>query len=91
MDAAVARWIGGKEGHPTTPPLNRNPIPGIFAVATFFEVIVTVLDYQMKFQLDNAFSNPTDIAHYMASFGQWSPPSLCLSLPSMRIPPPVLP
>ena len=40
-------------------------------MATFFEVVVTILDYQMKFQLDNAFSSSAEIAKFMGSFGQW--------------------
>eukprot|EP00667_Euglena_gracilis_P007740 EG_transcript_7819 len=45
---------------------------GIFVVATSCEVIVTLLDYQMKYQLDSTFSKPEDISYYMASFGQWT-------------------
>eukprot|EP00668_Euglena_longa_P003477 GGOE01004070.1.p1 GENE.GGOE01004070.1~~GGOE01004070.1.p1 ORF type:complete len:500 (+),score=137.10 GGOE01004070.1:50-1501(+) len=45
---------------------------GIFGIATFCEIIVTILDYQMKYQLDSAFSNPADISYFMASFGQWT-------------------
>lgn len=55
----------------TTLDVDASPGAGIFVVATSCEVIVTLLDYQMKYQLDSTFSKPEDISYYMASFGQW--------------------
>ena len=34
---------------------------GIFGVATFYEVIGTILDYQMKFLLDNEFKSAGEV------------------------------
>jgi AAA family ATP:ADP antiporter len=43
---------------------------GIFGVATFYEVIGTILDYQMKFLLDNEFKSAGEVTAFMGSFGQ---------------------
>uniref|UniRef100_A0A7S1N3C9 ADP,ATP carrier protein n=1 Tax=Eutreptiella gymnastica TaxID=73025 RepID=A0A7S1N3C9_9EUGL len=43
---------------------------GVFGIATFYEVIGTVLDYQMKFQLDSEFSSAAEVAAFMGGFGQ---------------------
>eukprot|EP01012_Entosiphon_sulcatum_P031260 TRINITY_DN3917_c0_g1_i1.p1 TRINITY_DN3917_c0_g1~~TRINITY_DN3917_c0_g1_i1.p1 ORF type:complete len:499 (+),score=48.05 TRINITY_DN3917_c0_g1_i1:24-1499(+) len=51
---------------------NHRYLMGILAIATCFEIIGTILDYQMKFQLDGLYSDPTHIAEFMGSFGQWT-------------------
>eukprot|EP00906_Rhabdomonas_costata_P031884 RCo044979 len=45
---------------------------GVFGIATFFEIIGTVLDYQFKFQLNNEFRKASEVAAFMGSFGQWA-------------------
>lgn len=45
---------------------------GILAIATCFEIVGTLLDYQMKFQLDTMYTDSAQIAVFMGSFGQWT-------------------
>eukprot|EP00993_Chasmostoma_nieuportense_P000320 NODE_1296_length_1560_cov_114.113050_g1224_i0.p1 GENE.NODE_1296_length_1560_cov_114.113050_g1224_i0~~NODE_1296_length_1560_cov_114.113050_g1224_i0.p1 ORF type:complete len:470 (+),score=124.59 NODE_1296_length_1560_cov_114.113050_g1224_i0:61-1470(+) len=45
---------------------------GVFGIATFYEVIGTIFDYQLKFQLDATFQSAPEVAAFMGSFGQWA-------------------
>mmetsp|Transcript_23831 Transcript_23831/g.70166 ORF Transcript_23831/g.70166 Transcript_23831/m.70166 type:complete len:471 (-) Transcript_23831:41-1453(-) len=51
--------------------LIRHPyVLGIFAVSALFEVIATILDYQMKVLGKAAYSSTADFASFMGMFGQ---------------------
>ncbi|EOD26009.1 hypothetical protein EMIHUDRAFT_115320 [Emiliania huxleyi CCMP1516] len=61
--------------------LIRHPyVLGIFAVSALFEVIATILDYQMKVLGKAAYSSTADFASFMGMFGQ---------APRLRPPPPL--
>lgn len=44
-------------------------IAGIFCVATFYEIIGTILDFQMKLVARQAYTTPETYAEFMATFG----------------------
>jgi len=44
-------------------------VAGIFCVATFYEIVGTILDYQMKVLARQAYTTPETFATFMAQFG----------------------
>eukprot|EP00667_Euglena_gracilis_P007077 EG_transcript_7140 len=52
--------------------LQHRYLLGVFGIATFYEVIGTTLDYQMKYQLDSEFKSAAEVAHFMGGFGQFA-------------------
>jgi AAA family ATP:ADP antiporter len=44
-------------------------VAGIFCVATFYEIIGTILDFQMKLLARQSFTTPNDFAQFMGKFG----------------------
>ena len=50
--------------------LTRPYLLGIFAIATFYEVIGTIMDYQMKVLAAAKYTTPEKFAAFMALFGQ---------------------
>jgi AAA family ATP:ADP antiporter len=44
-------------------------VAGIFCVATFYEVVGTILDFQMKLLARQAYTSPETFAHFMGIFG----------------------
>eukprot|EP00906_Rhabdomonas_costata_P035714 RCo050174 len=45
---------------------------GVLCLATCHEVIATMLDYQLKVELNSQFKTASEVAAYMGVFGQWA-------------------
>ncbi len=52
--------------------LTRSYLLGIFAIATFYEVIGTIMDYQMKVLAERTFLTPESFTAFMGLFGQYT-------------------
>lgn len=52
--------------------LTKPYLLGVFAIATFYEVVGTIMDYQMKVLASNQFPNAEDFNSFMGMFGQAS-------------------
>lgn len=49
--------------------LSRPYLIGVFGVATLYEVVVTIADFQMKFLGDEAFTTPEAFTRFLGHFG----------------------
>jgi len=56
-------------------------VAGIFCVATFYEVVGTILDFQMKLLARQVYTSPSTFANFMGKFGVGcNAMTLCFSL-----------
>lgn len=50
--------------------LSSKYVLGIFAVSTLHEIVVTVMDFQMKLLASSTYPRPEDFANFMGHYGQ---------------------